>query len=1021
MSAAGGAMLSRRAQTGLRNLQTVGMDEVTTAVWKATTDDMFEAKEKHVAAIVRWAGEPGARTPLAAALVKRVQSCGARPVTAAKTLFLLHRLALAGADEALRQPLRELASLIGRRALPGSMLGYGSYVIALCAWDDASVFQNGDAPAFWRCMHLSQLLAGLPALQGVLEAALCLALETRDVDSAAQASLHLAVAEDALGLFQCEVAAAAGLWDGLLALPPEVADKGGAIVALQAAGRHAEDVLMLQRALGSWMGGSGALASPTRLPGLIETQLPWSGHRAQAAAAAAAAAGAAAAAVARAPAPSPTVSALSPPVSTPSPPVSSPSAAAASPPAPLRAAAGSALVSAPPQPASAPAACAIRPLALSPSLPAAPHVPPRGPSGGSTGLRGEVRAGAQAERVGSPYAERSETGASAACMVAAAAVPALCKEQLEFAAPLPPPKPLNLAPLQRHGSSSGAVSAEWSAAGLLPPAPVSPPPMLPPLHLEMSASQLRVAAYEALLLGAAGREQQRRSVGQGSVTGPGGGGAARGGRGSGRAACGGSRSVTSRAAVPPVDVAGEEELAAVRTRLGITLRTHRRLLALLNLDPALPHPDAHGPSAGCPAHRARLLLCARPSATGGAAPAPADVRAFCERQALLLANAVAAAGAPAADARRLRRQVTALVEARCAAQRGEQALPDAASPCSDSAAASHAPADTTNPFLDPVFVAVSEARHAAADAAAEAEASVQSEQEAERLLRQTLAELGVLTLPGGGAGALAADAAVAWPPALAARLYCCLLGACFESSDAGTEGFVAVTSDAPAVRAALCYAWGPALPLDAAGAALCGLIVAFERYAAAEGDGAGLLAGPVRQALDEAIPRGRAALEAAGGVGGGAVGAEQAAHSSPAMPAVADGPGRALAVWGEESLPQVLAGVVAFLGGKLRDYRGHYAIDVSEMKIALGVWAEVRGRGREGGGRGEGGSRSRSKHGVGLGESSPDAEGGPEGSKWPGWRREGMRWVAGVEMGCGRERMAGPVSLDGESGGWPGW
>jgi hypothetical protein len=902
-------MLAKKAQTGLRNLQTVGMDEVTAAVWKATTDDLFEAKEKHVAAIARWAGEPGSRAPLAAALAKRVQSCGARPVTTAKTLYLLHQLALVGAEEVLRQPLRELASLVGRGALPGPMLDYASYVTSLCAWEDASVFRNEDAPSFWRCMHLSQLLSGLPSLQRVLDSALCLALETRDVDSAAQASLHLAVAEDALGLFQCEVAAAAGLWDGLLALTPKLAD--GAIAALQAAGRHAADALMLQRSLGSWMGGSGALASPARLPGLIEKQMPWSGHRAQAAAAAAAAAGAAAAAVA-------TVRAPAPPAALPSPPVSFPAAASPSP-APRRSApASEAGAVTPPSPSAFP--CAVRPLVSSPSLTANLSPAAGAPNGEDTG--GEASAGVCAQGEGAaspPFGSRSAV---------AVAVPALRTEELEIPCSLPPPRPLCLSPSTREGSSA---CAEWNAAGILPPAPVSPSPLLPPLPVEMSTAQLRLAAYEALLLSSSHSRERPAKEQAGS----------RGGVGSRGAAGGGGRGVRTVGRAVEDLAAGEEELATVRTRLGITLRTHRRLRTLLNLDAT--NPPVAGHTCGSIAHRASLLLQARPS---GGAP-PADILSFGERQALLIANAVVAAGASTADARRLCQHATAFIEARCA--NGEHTPADAGNPFAQPsrdpspAPTNHAAApDTTNPFLDPVFIALSEARPAGPAGGG------QGEREAERALQQALADLGVFPPSGVKVGSSDGEAALVWPPGLAARLYCCLLGACFESAESGSDGFVTIASDAPAVRAALRCTWACALPLDASAEALCALIVAFDRYA--EAGGAGLVL--VRRALDEAIPGGRAALEAAGGMAGGG----HAVCSSPAVPAPCHGVASApsAAAWAEESRPTVLAGVVSFLGGKLRDYRGHFAIDVSEMREAVGVWAEVRGAGRGGEGVGSG-------------------------------------------------------------------
>jgi hypothetical protein len=44
-------MWAKKSTTALRSLQTAGMDEAAAAVWKATTDDLLEAKEKHVAAV----------------------------------------------------------------------------------------------------------------------------------------------------------------------------------------------------------------------------------------------------------------------------------------------------------------------------------------------------------------------------------------------------------------------------------------------------------------------------------------------------------------------------------------------------------------------------------------------------------------------------------------------------------------------------------------------------------------------------------------------------------------------------------------------------------------------------------------------------------------------------------------------------------------------------------------------------------------------------------------------------------
>ena len=36
----------------------------------------------------------------------------------------------------------------------------------------------------------------------------------------------------------------------------------------------------------------------------------------------------------------------------------------------------------------------------------------------------------------------------------------------------------------------------------------------------------------------------------------------------------------------------------------------------------------------------------------------------------------------------------------------------------------------------------------------------------------------------------------------------------------------------------------------------------------------------------------------------------------------------------------MLAAVVSYLGGKLRDYRGHYGASLDEMELAVAVWSQ---------------------------------------------------------------------------------
>ena len=764
-----------------------------------------------------------------------------------------------------------MAAILARGGLPAVLVDYASYVLQLCKWDDASVFRNADAPAFWRGMHLAQVLKGLPPVQALLDAAFALALEDREVSTPAQASLHLAVAEDAFALFRCEAAAAAVLWDGLLALPPELADRqpGGVLPALETAARHGADALMLQRVLGSWRGGSGALSTPARLSHVIEHQLPWSESRAQGAAAAAAAAGAAASAVAR----GQSVPVLAAPSPTPG--VASP--------APLRPVRSHPLGT-PPQvhvnsPGSTAPTTAVNgvhsPLVSSLSL----QVPALALQRQQSPPRFVSRATAATHLTSSwvlPLREqaplhRRSSGASVPAEPGPGdmeVAPVLSKEQLSLNVGLPAPKSVQLTPgsLQHQGSST-RVSAEWSAAGLLPPAPVAPAPMLPPLAVELSASDLRAAAYEVLLIGASAGGKGIRAT---------------------------SAVAAQRGGMPATQLCvSDHVLATVRTRLGLTLRIHRRLMALLRLD-ATPTYGAMGSVS----HRAQLILEARIATAGTIDLNADDVRAFVSRQIKLLLNALAACGADEASLERLEQTANALLAARC----DTAGVPAAAH-------TSGQPGD-----LVPLSL----------------------EAAAEESFRGALADVGlVVQSPGEAFGAEAVGVAscggtvtsftrsLGWPAVLAARLYCHLLAACYESSEADAEGFAKEATDADAVLAALKCTWS-VLPMDADAEELCRLIVAFERYAEAEGTGATLLAGPVRRALDATLAH--------------VVNAHGEEAISSCGPRARTDPGS----WAETSRSHVFAAIVSLLGGKLRDYRGHYAIDVAEMKLAVGIWAQVR-------------------------------------------------------------------------------
>ena len=220
------ALFKSRKNKLVTTLATAAKNDLQTAVYKATAADQLPPKEKHVLFVLQAAAEPTQQAETALCLAKRLQACRSAKTTvvAAKTLVLVHRLAVAGRTEVLDEAIPELPQVCGGQEARHAQADYveacASYLKELCEWPQVGVLHTADASR-WRAYPLHQITAELPTLQKLLARALeCASLGSLGASAgAALHALRLRVCEDALLLYRCEAAAAAALQSELLALP----------------------------------------------------------------------------------------------------------------------------------------------------------------------------------------------------------------------------------------------------------------------------------------------------------------------------------------------------------------------------------------------------------------------------------------------------------------------------------------------------------------------------------------------------------------------------------------------------------------------------------------------------------------------------------------------------------------------------------------------------------------------------------------------------------------------------------
>ena len=97
------------------------MDETATALYKATTNDKLPPKMKHVRTLVRLMDDAEASVQVDLELAKRLHACRSprMAAVAAKSLVVMHHIAIAGHAATLTDSVRELAAVCSGRWAAG--------------------------------------------------------------------------------------------------------------------------------------------------------------------------------------------------------------------------------------------------------------------------------------------------------------------------------------------------------------------------------------------------------------------------------------------------------------------------------------------------------------------------------------------------------------------------------------------------------------------------------------------------------------------------------------------------------------------------------------------------------------------------------------------------------------------------------------------------------------------------------------------------------------------------------------
>ena len=265
------------------------MDELHAAIYKATSDDDWPPKEKHIVTVLRLVGGNGSGNAYAAmaalaqadqALAKRLRLCRSPKLynAAAKCLCVFRRLHLAG--HTLVESSDELAAVCSgsdRNSQSDFVAQCAVLMSSICAWDEAwpvlRRLARGEKVSLPEVPPSSRLKV-LEALQLLCRRAFdctvgALAATTADRQSLGLYALRLSVVEDALGLFRAEHAAVSALVAVLLLLKESAMF---AVALLETFAAHCRRAMTLQSQL---VDEAHSPPFPSEIVRLLEQLMPW--------------------------------------------------------------------------------------------------------------------------------------------------------------------------------------------------------------------------------------------------------------------------------------------------------------------------------------------------------------------------------------------------------------------------------------------------------------------------------------------------------------------------------------------------------------------------------------------------------------------------------------------------------------------------------------------------------------------------------------------------------------------------